>query len=48
MQMKVSEFKRLIEEKTNVPVDRQRLVFMAKLLENDQRIGHYGRIMLTQ
>lgn len=46
--MKVADFKRLVQEKTDVPVDRQRLVFMAKLLENEQTIGNYGKFLLTQ
>lgn len=39
--MTISELKVLIAERTNVPVERQRLVFMAKLLDNEQTIGNY-------
>jgi hypothetical protein len=38
----VSEFKKIIEEKTQVPVDRQRLIYKAKLLTDDMSISHYS------
>jgi len=37
----VAEFKKLLEERSQVPTDRQRLIYKAKLLSDDQLLGLY-------
>jgi ubiquilin len=37
----ISEFRKAIEEKTQVPHDRQRLIYKAKLLADELPLSHY-------
>jgi hypothetical protein len=43
----VSELRKVIEQKTNVPFDRQRLIYKAKLLVDDQPLSTYGEYFLS-
>ena len=42
----VSELRKVIEQKTNVPFDRQRLIYKAKLLVDDQPLSTFGKHIL--
>jgi len=37
----ISEFKRLVAEKTTVPIDRMRLIYKARVLEDDKKLSEY-------
>lgn len=44
--MLIKDFRKVIEEKTQVPVDRQRLIYKAKLLSDDQKISNYSEYII--
>ena len=44
----VTEFKKLVQQKTQVPADKQRLVFSGKQLVDGSTIGEYGMFSLIQ
>jgi hypothetical protein len=46
MQTPVTEFKKLVQQKTQVPVDKQRLVFSGKQLVDGTTVGDYGKLSL--
>ena len=42
-QILISELRKLIEEKTQVPANKQRLIYKAKLLKDELRLSDYGK-----
>lgn len=42
--MLVKELKLKVVELTNVPVERQRMICMGKQLQDNEQIGHYGKM----
>ncbi len=42
--MSVKEFKALASTKTEVPVDKMRLVFGGKQLQDEQKVNDYGKL----
>jgi hypothetical protein len=48
MQTLVADFKKLVHLKTQVPVERQRLVFSGKQLLDGNALGDYGKRSLIK
>lgn len=40
----ISDLRKVIEEKTSVPSDRQRLIYKAKLLKDELKLSEYSNI----
>ena len=39
--VKVGKLKEMLENKTSIPMDQQRLIFVGKQLENEMSLGDY-------
>ncbi len=47
IQIKIIDLKKKIFEVSNVPIEKQRLVYMGKLLADDQPLNFYGKNQLN-
>lgn len=47
LELTVGEFKGLITQLQNIPVNEQRLIYSGQFLQDDNTIGSYGNSSLT-
>lgn len=47
LQITVAELKQQLRDKTNIPVERQRIIYQGRALENGQQLQSYGGFQIT-